>query len=149
MHRLTKERANGIKTGYWSQSNKEELVQKLAEYENTGLSPERIREMEKLYLEKCEEVNELMRQPQLNIEPMFYMGLSVYFEVKDSEMYGGIGSIGYASYKLDGVRNFEALNTEMLKKIVAIYAEMLNVPMECIRVISKDEYDEMTEDDED
>lgn len=32
--RLTHERCNGIKTGYWSDANKEELVQRLAEFED-------------------------------------------------------------------------------------------------------------------
>lgn len=45
MKRLTAERVNGIKTGYWSASKKEELVQRLAEYENTGLEPDEIREL--------------------------------------------------------------------------------------------------------
>lgn len=40
MNRLTHERVNGIKTGYWSQAKKEELIQRLAAYENTGLEPE-------------------------------------------------------------------------------------------------------------
>ena len=35
-------------------------VEKLAEYEDTGLNPEQIMEMDKLYLEKCEEVNKLL-----------------------------------------------------------------------------------------
>ena len=35
MERLTHERVNGIKTGYWSAATKEVLVQKLAAYENT------------------------------------------------------------------------------------------------------------------
>lgn len=34
MERLTHERVNGIKTGYWSAATKEVLVQKLAAYEN-------------------------------------------------------------------------------------------------------------------
>ena len=42
MNRLTHERVNGIKTGYWSAAKKDELVQRLAEYENTGLEPEEI-----------------------------------------------------------------------------------------------------------
>lgn len=37
--RLTHKRANGIKDGYWSAATKERLVQRLAEYENTGLEP--------------------------------------------------------------------------------------------------------------
>lgn len=39
MERLTHERVNGIKTGYWSAATKEVLVQKLAAYENTGYEP--------------------------------------------------------------------------------------------------------------
>lgn len=39
MKRLTQKRANGIKTGYWSSSKKDDLVARLAEYEDTGLEP--------------------------------------------------------------------------------------------------------------
>lgn len=56
MERLTHERNNGIKTGYWSPEKKEELVQHLAAYEDTGLDPEQIRELDKLYAEKCKEL---------------------------------------------------------------------------------------------
>lgn len=37
--RLTHKRVNGIKTGYWSAASKEAVVQRLAEYENTGFTP--------------------------------------------------------------------------------------------------------------
>lgn len=33
MERMTHKRVNGIKTGYWSPATKEELVQRLAEYD--------------------------------------------------------------------------------------------------------------------
>lgn len=39
MERLTHERNNGIKTGFWSPNKKDELVDTLAAYENTGLTP--------------------------------------------------------------------------------------------------------------
>ena len=42
MDRMTHERVNGLKTGYWSPEKKEELVQRLAAYENIGLEPEEI-----------------------------------------------------------------------------------------------------------
>lgn len=42
MERLTHERNNGIRTGYWSPNKKDELVSALAAYENTGLTPEEI-----------------------------------------------------------------------------------------------------------
>lgn len=43
MERLTHERYNGIKTGYWSAAKKDELIDRLAAYENTGLTPEEIK----------------------------------------------------------------------------------------------------------
>lgn len=43
--RLTHKRVNGIKDGYWSAATKVELVQRLAEYENTGLEPWEIRQL--------------------------------------------------------------------------------------------------------
>lgn len=41
--RLTHRRANGIKEGYWTNHKKDEVVQRLGEYEDTELSPEEIR----------------------------------------------------------------------------------------------------------
>lgn len=61
-NRLTHERKNGIKTGYWSPEKKEELVQRLAEYENTGLRPDQIREIDHLYQELSREVMELRKK---------------------------------------------------------------------------------------
>ena len=43
--RMTHQRANGIKDGYWSAATKAELIQRLAEYENTGLEPGEIRQL--------------------------------------------------------------------------------------------------------
>lgn len=43
--RLTAVRVSGIKTGYWSAHKKEELVQRLGEYEDLGYSPEELKEM--------------------------------------------------------------------------------------------------------
>lgn len=45
MSRLTHKRNNGIKEGYWSPNKKEELVQRLAEYEDTGLTVEEVQEL--------------------------------------------------------------------------------------------------------
>ena len=64
MERLTHERSSGIKTGYWSPDKKEELVNRLAEYENTGLTPAQIREIDKLYLALCRELTELRKRQQ-------------------------------------------------------------------------------------
>lgn len=45
MERMTNKRVNGIKTGYWSPNKKEELVQRLAKYEETGLTPEQMQQL--------------------------------------------------------------------------------------------------------
>lgn len=42
MDRLTAQRCSGIKSGYWSTAKKDELVQRLGQYEDTGLTPEEI-----------------------------------------------------------------------------------------------------------
>ena len=42
MERLTAQRCSGIKSGYWSTAKKDELVQRLGQYEDTGLTPEEI-----------------------------------------------------------------------------------------------------------
>ena len=47
MKRLTQKRVNGIKMGYWSASKKDELVARLAEYEDTGLEPEKVLQLKK------------------------------------------------------------------------------------------------------
>lgn len=43
MERLTAVRCNGIKMGYWSPKTKEEVVQRLGEYEDSGYTPEQVR----------------------------------------------------------------------------------------------------------
>lgn len=43
MERLTAQRVNGIKSGYWSLAKKDEPVQRLGKYEDTGMEPEELR----------------------------------------------------------------------------------------------------------
>jgi len=75
--------------------------------------------------------------------------LGVYFEVKDSELYGGEGSIGYANTNVElkvsslesaNIRNYVA---EQRKGV----AEMCHVDIEKVRIISKTEYEEKTDED--
>ena len=46
MERLTAQRGSGIKSGYWSTAKKDDLVQRLGQYEDTGLTPEEIKALE-------------------------------------------------------------------------------------------------------
>ena len=58
MERLTHERLNGIRNGYWSPNKKQELVDRLAAYENTNLDPEQVKHVKetakKYLLEKAQ-----------------------------------------------------------------------------------------------
>lgn len=47
MNRLTQKRVNGIKNGYWFASKKDDLVARLAEYEDTGLEPAEVLQLKK------------------------------------------------------------------------------------------------------
>ena len=42
MERLTHPRSSGIKTGHWSPEKKDALIEQLAAYEDTGLTPQEI-----------------------------------------------------------------------------------------------------------
>lgn len=52
--RLTHVRSNGIKNGYWTSLKKDEVVQRLGEYEDTNLSPEEIKHMKKQKTDKVD-----------------------------------------------------------------------------------------------
>lgn len=77
--------------------------------------------------------------------------ISLYFEIKDSEMFGGVGSVGYAERNMDFTvtekkpRIFKESAYDYVKKAIANMAKSLGVREECIRTISKEEYEENTE----
>lgn len=78
--------------------------------------------------------------------------ISLYFEIKDSEMFGGEGSVGYAERNMDftvtekKTRIFKESAYDYVKKAIANMVESLGVSEACIRTISKEEYEENTED---
>lgn len=49
MNRLTHERVNGIRCGYWSPQRKEVLIERLGKYEDTGLTPQDIEGLKEKY----------------------------------------------------------------------------------------------------
>lgn len=77
--------------------------------------------------------------------------LGVYFEIQDADLYGGEGCVGYSNINVD-------LNiSSLLKADICNYveaqrknmADMCCVDVEKVRVISRTEYEENTEDEED
>ena len=77
--------------------------------------------------------------------------ISLYFEIKVSEMFGGVGSVGYAERNMDFTvtekkpRIFKESAYDYVKKAIANMVESLGVSEACIRTISKEEYEENTE----
>lgn len=75
------------------------------------------------------------------------MSPGIYFEIKDAELYGGEGTTGYAAtiveISIEGLQNadFEKYANSQLEAM----ASMAKVPKEKVRIISKDEYEENTE----
>ena len=67
--------------------------------------------------------------------------ISLYFEIKDSEMFGG----GFTVTE-EKPRIFEESAYDYVKRAIANMAKSLGVSEECIRTISKEEYEENTED---
>lgn len=86
----------------------------------------------------------------------FHIKLSIYFEITDAELYGGEDSIGYASsgveifqinYEKDNLFNKKELMEKYIDDQAKAMAAMAKVPIENVRVISKEEY-EINADDE-
>lgn len=72
---------------------------------------------------------------------------ATYFEVKDAEIYGGEGTVGYAAtivdISLSGLQKADFTKyAESRKKGMA---QFCHVPVEKVRVISRDEYEENTD----
>ena len=73
--------------------------------------------------------------------------LGVYFEIKDAALYGGEGTVGYANINMDV--KISSLVSENVCNCVEQQrkgmAELCHVDVEKVKVISKTEYDENTE----
>lgn len=74
--------------------------------------------------------------------------LVFYFEIKDAEIYGGDGEVGYAEQKMDLVTS-DLSNIklqEAAKSAREGFAKLLKVPAKNVRIISRIEYEDNTED---
>lgn len=71
-----------------------------------------------------------------------------FFEVKDAEMFGGEGSVGYASTNLTGSINMIKIYEKYIQEQIKGFSRSFNVPESNIRVITEEEYKVNTEDDD-
>jgi len=76
--------------------------------------------------------------------------LGVYFEIKDADLYGGKGTVGYANINID-VKISRLVCEDVcnaVKQQRKGIAEMCHVDIEKVRVISRTEYEEQTEEED-
>ena len=79
------------------------------------------------------------------MNPLIYITISLHFEISNSEMFGGEGSIGYTATNFGGVQKLESVDESFIDKQMEIVANMLKVTKEEVKLISKEEYDLETE----
>lgn len=83
------------------------------------------------------------------MNPLIYVTVSLHFEVSNSEMFGGEGTVGYTATNFGGVSKLEGVDDSFVDKQIEGVANMLRVKKEDVKLISKEDYDLATEDDED
>ena len=76
--------------------------------------------------------------------------LGLYFEIHDSNMYGGKGSVGYANTNVD-LKVSDLVKTDMVKYVDSQrqgVANMCKVDTEKVIIISRTDYEKETEDED-
>lgn len=76
------------------------------------------------------------------MKELIHITASLYFRISDSELYGGIGSVGYSEITLECDYHTINISDDYIKDQIENIAKLTEVPIEKIKVISKDEYDE-------
>lgn len=66
--------------------------------------------------------------------------ITFYFEFKNSEKYGGEGTVGYAYQQYTDCEAMENID-ELVEKSRKQIADLTKSPVECVRLISKKEYE--------
>lgn len=83
------------------------------------------------------------------MNPLCFVTITLHFEIRNSEMYGGNGSVGYFASSFQGVAHPEQADDSFVEAQRRITAKLLSVPVEDVTVITKDAYDAATEEPED
>ena len=79
------------------------------------------------------------------MNPLVSITATLYFEVKNSPMFGGEGSVGYTSAAFSDVQHIENLNDDFITAQKKITGKMLGVSVDDISLISKEAYMTATE----
>lgn len=83
------------------------------------------------------------------MNPLVFLSISLRFEIKDAEMFGGKGSVGYSAVTVGGITDTAPITDEFIESKVKATADFFEVPKDAVKLISKEEYDfEAGEEDE-
>lgn len=74
------------------------------------------------------------------MNPLCFVTITLHFEIRNSEMYGGNGSVGYSASSFQGVAHPEQADDSFVEAQRRITAKLLSVPVEDVTVITKDAY---------
>lgn len=83
------------------------------------------------------------------MNPLCFVTITLHFEIRNSEMYGGNGSVGYSAISFQGVSHPEQADDSFVESQRRITANLLKVSVEDVQVITKEAYDAATEEPED
>ena len=67
--------------------------------------------------------------------------------MRNSKVYGGDGTVGYIATKLEGI-SFDKVNDDLVDKQIESVARMMLVSADNVKLISKEDYDLATDEDE-
>lgn len=91
------------------------------------------------------EINGIFVDPLINVE------IHLYFEVHNSELWGGEGTVGYTEVSYRECRRIDVngLNSDFVERQIEIAANSTCVDKNDVRAITKQEYDEKSNDEND
>lgn len=86
-----------------------------------------------------------------HINPLINVEIHLYFEVNNSELTGGKGSVGYTTLCFEECSRTDLsdLNNGFIESQIENMAGLCGVDKKYVRAISKEEYDEKSNDEND
>lgn len=87
---------------------------------------------------------------EMDINKLINVEVNIYFEIHNSILFGGKGSIGYTRNHFDECKNFDHknINDEFINQQIESNAALFNVDKSDVHIISKQKYDEKTSDED-
>lgn len=85
------------------------------------------------------------------VDPLINVEVHMYFEVHNSDLWGGKGSVGYMEIGYCECKNIiiNELNSDFIERQIEIIANSTSVDKKYVRAITKQEYDEKSNDEND